>query len=187
MFLLVIGLVIFLGIHSIRILAPAFRTGFIDSRGDGAWKGLYSVISIIGFVVMVYGYGIAREDADLLYSPVSGALGIALIVVPIALVLVMASQFPAGYIKRTVGHPMLWGIILWALAHLANNGDTASVLLFGALLVWAVADLVSCYRRGGRPPEPKVLWDGASVIIGLVLTYAFVKFLHEYLFGVGIV
>ncbi|MEL6947662.1 MAG: NnrU family protein, partial [Pseudomonadota bacterium] len=135
----------------------------------------------------IYGYGLAREEATILYSPIQGSVGLSLILVPIALILVVASQVPTGYIKRAVQHPMLLGVILWAISHLANNGDWASVLMFGSLLVWSVLNIISCYRRGGRPAEASLAGDIIAVIVGLILTYAFVRFLHEYLFGVGIV
>jgi len=184
---LILGLIVFLGIHSVRMVAPDFRDGVIAKRGANTWQIIYSVVSIAGFVMLVYGYGLARENAEQLYLPISGARGVALIVMPIALILLISSQGPVGYIKKTIRHPMLWPVILWASVHLANNGDTASVVMFGALLVWAIFDLVSCYRRGGRPPAASVAVDIVAIIVGLIVTYVFVSFLHQYLFGVGVV
>lgn len=186
MALLIIGLILFIGIHSVQILAPDFRSGVIATRGDDAWKGIYSVISIAGFVLIIYGYSLTRDHAPVLYASVGGARGLSFILMPIALILLVASQGPVGYIKKAVRHPMLWGVILWAVIHLANNGDAASVLMFGSLLVWAVLDLISCYRRGGTPPKASLAGDIIAVIVGLIVTYVFIRFLHEYLFGVAV-
>jgi len=185
--LLVAGLVLFIGIHSVRLVAPDFREGVIASRGDGAWKGIYSVASIVGFVLLIYGYGIAREDAEILYQPIDGARGVSYFVMPISFVLLIASQMPAGYIKKATAHPMLWGVVFWAIVHLANNGDSASVVLFVSLLVWAVLDLVSCYRRVGTSSKASVVADAVAVIGGLIGTYAFIRFFHDYLFGVPVI
>ena len=194
MTILILGLVLFLGIHSARIVAPGARLAFIEGRGEGAWKGLYTLVSIAGLVLLVWGYGLYRYEADQAFVPPDWGRTLQLLLMPVALILVVASQFPQGFIRRAVGHPMLWGVTLWAVLHLLGNGDWASVLLFGAFLVWAVADLVSCYRRPRANPHaasgaPATAWwpDVAAIAIGLALTVAFVSFLHEWLFGVAIV
>ena len=194
MFALILGLVIFLGLHSTRIVAEGARTRFIAERGEGAWKGLYSVLSVIGLVLIVWGYGIARDEAEQLFVEPGWARGLQFLAMPVALFLVVASQFPAGYAKRALGHPMLWGVGVWSLGHLMANGDTASVLLFGAFLVWGAFDLVSCYRHPRANPHAQGegfgtrRWpDVASAAIAIVLTWAFMAFLHEWLFGVALI
>ncbi len=146
MILLIVGLVVFIGIHLVQVVAPDYRTAFIARRGEGPWKGIYSLVSFIGLVLIVWGYA-TYDDPTLLYPPVEGARGVALIGMPLALWLFVAANFPAGYLKRAVGHPMLFGTVLWATVHLANNGDMASVLLFGTFLAWALITLVSSVRR----------------------------------------
>ena len=194
MLVLVLGLILFLGIHSARIVAPEGRMAFIEGRGEGAWKGLYTLASIVGLALLVWGYALYRGEADQAYVPPDWGRTLQLLLMPVALTLVVASQMPQGYIRRAVQHPMLWGVMLWAVLHLLGNGDWASVLLFGAFLVWAVADLVSCYRRPRANPHAAgaaaaTAWwpDVAAIVVGLALTVAFVSFLHEWLFGVAIV
>ncbi|MEM8750003.1 MAG: NnrU family protein [Pseudomonadota bacterium] len=185
MTLLILGLIIFIGVHSVRIVAPGWRNARQASMGENPWKGMYSVLSIIGFVLMIYGYGQARDVSETVYDTPSWAGGMANIVVPIALILLAASQLPRGYIKAAVGHPMLWAVLLWSAAHLLANGDTASVLLFGVMLIWSVANLASCYSRpAGDLPAPKLWTDLASVVIGIVVTGALIMGLHVWLFGV---
>ena len=107
---------------------------------------------------------------------------------PLAFILVTASQLPAGYIKRAVRHPMLIGVVIWSAAHLTANGDNASVLLFGAFAVWSLVTLINSYRRPWSQPAQTVVWpDIVAVVAGLALTVAFVSFAHEWLSGVGIV
>ena len=188
MWLLIIGLVLFLGIPSVRIFGDGFRSQQIELRGEGAWKGIYSLISIAGFIAIVIGYGMARENADTLFSPPSWGRGFLLIIMPIALVLIVASQLPAGYLKARFQHPMLWGVIMWAVGHLTANGDTASVILFGGLAIWALLDLRSASARPTQEKSKPLVWpDLVSVVVGLAITWAFVSFAHEWMIGVPII
>jgi len=186
---LILGLVLFLGIHSVRIVAPEFRQAQIDQRGLNAWKGIYTVISIVGFVILVWGYGIARQDPVVFFvAPAWMSHVVALLMLPV-MILLVASQVPAGRIKAAVKHPMLLGVKIWALAHLLVNGDLASVLLFGGFLAWAVVDRISEKKRllAGltRNPEAGPLkWDIIAVVGGLVLYVLFVVVLHKLLIGV---
>ena len=193
MILLVAGLVLFIGIHLARVVVLAYRAEFIAERGDGPWKGVYSLVSFAGLALIVWGYA-TYDDPRFLYPPIEGTRGVALIAVPLALWLFVAANFPAGNLKRWVRHPMLIGTVIWATIHLANNGDLASVLLFGTFLVWASVTLVSSIVRPRKNPHAApagartALWpDLASLAITVVLTWAFVAFLHEWLFGVAIV
>ena len=192
MTILILGLALFLGIHSARIVAAGQRLAFIDARGADTWKGFYTIVSLAGFALLVWGYGLYREDAGQAYVPPDWGRTAQHVLMPVALILVVASQLPAGRIKRALRHPMLWGVVIWAATHLAGNGDWASLLLFGAFLAWGVMDLVSCYRRPRDNPHAAdggatTAWwpDVAAIVIGVVLTWAFVSFLHEWLFGVS--
>ena len=188
MAILILGLVVFLGIHSVRIFADGWRTAQIEARGETRWKGLYTGFSILGLALLVYGFGLAREDADILYVPPEWGRSFLMVAMPIALVLLVASQLPMGVLKKRLVHPMLWSIVIWALGHLFANGDTASVLMFGSFLVWALLDLKSAYGRPrGEIPAPKIWADFAALAIGFALTAILVMFLHQYLFGVPIV
>ncbi|PWW01782.1 putative membrane protein [Hoeflea marina] len=188
--LLILGLVVFLGIHSVRIVASDFRASQIAARGENAWKGIYSVVALIGLALIVVGYGQARLDPVVFWvSPSWMSHLVALLMIP-AMILLAASQFPAGRIKAAVKHPMLLAVKIWALAHLLVNGDLASVLLFGGFLAWAVVDRISEKRRlraglTGNPVAGSAKWDIWSVAVGLVAYVAFVVYLHKLLIGVA--
>ena len=188
MWLLVLGLVLFLGIHSVRAFAPAMRDNFIAARGEGAWKGLYSVLSIIGFVVLVYGYGQARYDNVFFYSAPSWMNHIQWLLMLPAMILLAASQLPTGLIKKAVKNPQLIGVKIWAIGHLLVNGDLASFLLFGGFLAWAVIVVISTKKRGQTFPETNsTVGDVLSIVIGIGIWIAFALWLHEWLIGVPVI
>ncbi|EFL90962.1 NnrU family protein [Ahrensia sp. R2A130] len=188
MIVLIIGLVLFLGVHFAKVIAPAKRAAVIADKGDGPWKGIYSVVSIIGLGLLIWGYGLARGEAGQLYDAAPYGRSLLLLAMPLAFVLLVASQIPAGYIKRAVRHPMVLAVVIWSAAHLTANGDTASVLLFGSFLVWSVVTTFDSYRRPWVAPAKTAIWaDLVSVVVGLALTVAFISFAHEWLIGVGIV
>jgi len=186
---LIVGLVLFLGIHSVRIAAPEFRQAQIDARGLNIWKGIYSLVAILGFIILVWGYGIARQDPVVFWlAPAWMSHVVALLMLP-AMILLVASQVPAGRIKAAVKHPMLMAVKIWALAHLLVNGDLASLLLFGGFLAWAVVDRISEKKRlragiTTNPVAGALKWDIIAVVGGLVLYVLFVGGLHEWLMGV---
>jgi uncharacterized membrane protein len=187
MIFLVLGLVLFLGVHSVRIFAPQWRDAQLATRGERSWKALYSGAAIIGFAVLVYGYGLARESTDIVYLPPEWGRSVLHVAMPIALVLIVASQLPQGNLKKRFAHPMLWGVIIWSVAHLLANGNAASVVLFGAILVWAIVNLHSARQRNGPESQAAVVWpDLVSLLVGFVLTAAFVAFLHQWLIGVPV-
>lgn len=189
MTLLILGLILFLGVHSVKIFASAFREGFIAQRGENAWKGIYSIISIVGFVLIIWGFSIARLDAPVLYTPPFWFTHVTLLLMLVSFVLLMASSVPPGRIKVAVKHPMLLAIKLWSVGHLMANGDLASVILFGSFLIWAIVDRVSVSRREAaglmEPIGPaSVRNDILAIVIGVVVYILFVWKLHEWLFGV---
>lgn len=186
---LIVGLVLFLGVHSVRIVAPGWRQTQIDARGLNAWKGIYSVASLAGFVILIWGYGLARQDPLVFWlAPSWMSHVVALLMLP-AMILLVASQVPAGRIKAAVKHPMLLAVKIWALAHLLVNGDLASLVLFGAFLAWAVVDRISEKKRlragiTRNPVAGPLKWDMIAVVGGVVLYLAFLFGLHEWLIGV---
>jgi len=188
MALLILGLVMFLGVHSVRIFAADWRDAQIAARGENTWKGLYTLAAIIGLVVTVYGFGVAREAAGMVYVPPAWGRSILHVAMPIAFVLFVASQLPMGHLKKRFGHPMLWGTIIWSAAHLLANGETGSVLLFGSFLVWAVVDLLSARQRPAADADTAKIWpDLAALVIGFGITGIFVAFAHQWLIGVPII
>jgi uncharacterized membrane protein len=187
MTLLIFGLVIFLGVHSVSIFAVAWRDAQVARRGEQAWKGLYSIVSLIGFVLIVYGYGQARQAPIALYTPPAAMRHIALLLMLPVFPLLAASGLP-GRIKSAAKHPMLLAVKLWATAHLLANGNLADVLLFGAFLAWAVADRISVKRRPIRPvpsAPARPINDVIVVVVGMALYVAFLLWGHAWLIGVS--
>ena len=144
MSMLIAGLVLFLGVHSSRVFADDARAAFIAAHGEKTWKGLYAVLSIVGFVLVVYGYGEARTAPLVLWTPPAWTRHAAALLTLPAFVLLAAAYVPGNAIKGRLGHPMLLGTKIWAAAHLLANGNVADVLLFGGFLVWATL----CLRAG---------------------------------------
>ncbi len=185
MTILILGLVIFLGMHSVRILAGPFRDAQVAANAK-RWKGLYTLVSFVGLGLIIWGWIRFRPAAPQLYDPPTWGRHVAWLLVWIAFVLMPTANAPAGRIKAAVRHPMLLGVILWSAGHLLANGDQASVTLFGAFLAWAVADLISALGRGEPAPvvvKPRT--DIIAVVAGTALWCVFVFFLHRLLFGVS--
>jgi uncharacterized membrane protein len=184
---LLAGMAIFFGVHSTAILAPAWRDRMAARLGETAWKGLYGVASIVGFVLMVKGFGLVRQMPTPLYAPPTWLRHIAALVMLPVFPLLLATYLP-GRIKASVQHPMLTATKLWATAHLLANGMLHDVLLFGAFLAWAVADRISVKNRPARPlrtaPERRFN-DLIAVVAGFALYVWFVAWAHLRLFGVS--
>jgi uncharacterized membrane protein len=185
---LLLGLVIFLGSHSVRIFAEPWRGARIAAMGLNAWKGVYSIVAIAGFVLIVWGYGVARGAPVILYSPPVWTKHVAALLTIPAFILLAAAYVPGTRIKRAVGHPMIAGVKAWAFAHLLANGTLADVVLFGAFLVWAIVDYIAARRRDRAAGTVYVVGpitrDVAAVVVGLVAWAAFAFWLHAVLIGV---
>ncbi|MGN7751867.1 MULTISPECIES: NnrU family protein [unclassified Sinorhizobium] len=189
MAILVLGIIIFLGMHLVRVVAPGFRAGIIESRGKGTWMALYTIVSLVGLCLIIYGFGQARGETGMLYDPPIFLRHIALLLMLVAFIVLAAGFLPAGRIAVALKHPQVLSIKIWALAHLLANGETSSVLLFGSFLVWAVILRISLKRRerAGEKVLPvfkSTRNDVLAVLIGLVAFVLFVWKLHELLIGV---
>lgn len=187
MLMLIIGLIVFLGVHSVLIVKPGLDQRMIARHGEKIWKGGYSVIAIIGLVLIVYGYGLARQAPSLAYIPPPALRHLTHLLMLPVFILLFATYFP-GRIKSAVKHPMLWATILWATAHLLSNGTWADILLFGGFLVWALADLVSMSKRPAKaiPALPPHRFNDLACIVGGLAVYVlFLGVLHRTLFGVA--
>ena len=184
---LVVGLLLFLGIHSVSIVAPAWREAGVSKLGEAGWKGLYSLVALAGFVLMWRGFSLARLEPQLLYVPPAGLRHAAgLLMLPV-FPLLLATYLP-GRVRTLAVHPMLVAVKFWALAHLLANGMLADLVLFGGLLAWAVADRISLKRRAPRvhPTLPRfVLNDAIAIVGGLLVFGLFVGGWHQRLFGVA--
>jgi uncharacterized membrane protein len=185
---LLIGLLLFLGIHSISIVAHDARERLAARLGVWPWKAVYAVIAIVGFVLILRGYSAARLDPVVLYTPPAWLKHVALLLMLPALPMLFAAYLP-GWIRTTLKHPMLTATKLWATAHLLANGTLADVVLFGAFLAWAVVDRISMKRRPGTralPTAPRWRWnDAIAVVLGLAAYAWLVMGGHLKLFGVS--
>lgn len=187
MSLLILGLIVFFAVHSIAIVSPAGRDRLAQRLGEGPYKGLFSLVSLGGLVLVIYGYGLARMDPVLIYTPPMWLRHLAMLLLVPVFPLLLATYLP-GRIRTAVRHPMLIAVKLWALAHLLANGTLADVLLFGSFLGWAVADRISLKSRPTRthPTLPgSALNDAIAIIGGLALYVVFVLWLHRWLIGVA--
>jgi len=186
---LVLGLVLFLGVHSVRIVADDWRTATRARIGEQAFKGAYSVLSLVGFVLICWGYGQARQQPMVLWtSPIWTRHLAALLTLP-AFILLAASNVPGNSIKARLHHPMVLGVKVWALAHLLANNTLADVLLFGSFLVWAVVDFRSSRQRDrtqGTVYAPGRSWPTIAAVVGGIVVWAvFAFWAHAKLIGVN--
>jgi uncharacterized membrane protein len=185
MTILILGIILFLGIHSVAIVAPAWRQRQVERLGEGTWKGIYSALALAGFILLIWGYGLARNEGITLYEPPMGLRHVALLLMLLAFIALAVYALPAGKLKAILKHPMLVAIKLWAVAHLLANGDLASVLVFGTFLAWAVFDRISVKRRHVRTPVPgPVKWDIIAVVVAIVFYLLFLWRLHYWVVGV---
>lgn len=187
MAVLIAGLLLFLGVHSISIVNEAWRDRMVARLGEHPWQGLYALVSIAGFVLIVWGYGLARQDPTTVYVPPVWLRHMALLLLVVVFPLLLATYLP-GRIQAFTQHPMLAATKVWAFAHLLANGMLHDLLLFGAFLAWAVAARISMKHRKARPvpSAPEARWnDWIAVGAGLGLYVAFVLKLHAWLIGVA--
>lgn len=182
---LIAGLVLFLGMHSVSIVAPGWRDRVVARLGRPAWQGIFSLISLLGLILLVLGYADSRGQTALLYVSPRWLHAVSTSLMLPVFPLLLAAYLP-GHIKTLTKHPMLLAIKLWALAHLLVNGSVADVLLFGSLLLWAGADRASLKRRPERPvpSAPRSRWnDGIAVVVGIILYSVMLHGGHAWLIG----
>lgn len=186
---LIIGLVLFLGIHALQSLAPQARQNAITRWGPLGYKAIYAVISLVGLILLVQGYGQARLDPVVLWSPPRGLQFGTILLMWLAMTLLVATYIPANHLKAKLRHPMTLGVKVWALSHLLINGNLADVVLFGGFLVWSVLVFRAARKRDRQnlhsAPEGKWLSTGLTVVVGTGLWAAFfMGGLHVWLVGV---
>lgn len=194
MALFIWGLVLFLGSHSVRIFADHWRTEKLAQWGEKFYKGLYSVASLVGFVLMVYGFSKIRWDSPWLWYPPVGMRHLAALLMLPALVLLVASQVPHNAIKAKLRHPMVLAVKVWAFAHLLSNGKWADVVLFGAFLLWAVLNFRAARQRdrlaahtltddATQPANTSNTWR--VVLVGVAVWVILLFGGHSWLFAVS--
>jgi uncharacterized membrane protein len=189
MLLLIAGLILFLGVHSVAIVDVDWRHRMAARLGELPWKALYGVVALVGLWLIVSGYSEMRRSVDpvVLYQAPIWARHITLLLMLPVFVLLLAAYLP-GRIQRTAKHPMLLAVKIWAFAHLLANGTLADLLLFGSFLAWAVADRISLKRRATipAPSAPAGRFnDWIALAGGVALYLLFLLWWHQALFGVA--
>lgn len=188
MTLLILGLLIFLGAHSVRIVAEPWRTQMRARLGDNAWKGVFSIVSLLGFVLIVWGYGLARQQPVALWAPMLWARHLASLLTLVSFVLLAAVYVPGNSLKSRLRHPMVLGVKAWALAHLLANHTLADLLLFGSFLVWAALSYRAARQRdraaGVLGTGGSVAATAITVVLGMAAWAGFALWAHQAWIGV---
>ena len=186
--MLILGLALFLGVHSTRIVADGWRTAMIKRLGAGKWKGLYTLLSLAGFALLVWGFGLARQQPVVLWSPPFFMRHVAWLLTLIAFVLLAAAYVPRNAIKARLHHPMVLGVAFWALAHLLANGNRAHSVLFGSFLVWSLLSFHAAHKRDRAAhslyPAGTASGTAAAVLAGVAAWAVFTFWAHGVLIGV---
>ena len=186
--MLILGLVLFLGVHSTRIVADGWRTTMLARLGEGRWKGLYALLSLIGFALLVWGYGLARQQPVLLWQPPAGMRHVAALLMLIAFVLLAATYVPRNAVKARLHHPMVLAVKVWALAHLLSNGNLADLLLFGSFLLWAALSFRAARARdratGASYAAGTAAGTAMTLLAGIAAWAVFAFWAHALLIGV---
>jgi len=188
MLYLIAGLLVFLGAHSVRIFAEGWRARTVAKLGEKPYKGMLSLVSLTGFVLLVWGFGVARETPTMLWNPPVAMRHLAALLTLMAFIFLASAYGPPNAIKARVGHPMLLAVKTWALAHLLANGSVAHLILFGSFLVWAVlAFIVARKRDRAQNVQPVIATTRGTVtavVVGVLSWALFAFWLHGLLIGV---
>ena len=189
MLILLAGLVIFLGMHSVRVVADDWRSRQIERLGLMPWKGIYSVVSAVGFGLILWGFGLVRATPVYLWVPPVWTRHVTIGLMLVSFILLVAAYVPGNRIKARIGHPMLLAVKVWAVAHLLANGTLADVVLFGSFLVWSVIAFVVARRRDRRAgttyPDLGMARSVITFVVGAVAFVLFAHFGHMWLIGVN--
>jgi uncharacterized membrane protein len=183
---LALGLALFLGIHLTRAVAPQWRQRQIARLGDKGWKGIYTLVSLAGFGLILWGYAQARLHPVVLWPSIRGMNHLAALLVLVAFVLLAAAYVPRNHFKAKLQHPMTLAVKLWAFAHLLANNTLADVMLFGSFLVWSIL-VFRAARRRPAPPQaaPTAAGSAATVVVGVALWALFAFWLHAAWLGIA--
>lgn len=189
MTLLIIGIALFLGIHSTRIFFEPIRVWAINTFGAGAWRAIYTILSVVGLILVVVGFRPAEASAGVVWVPYFAFLHVSALMTLLAFIFVASAYLPAGRIKANLKHPMTFGVAIWAVAHLLINGMSHEVLLFGSFLIWSILVLIAALRRDR---QMKLLFiagpvrnDLLAIVIGTAVWAVFAFYAHEWLFGIA--
>ena len=189
MLYLILGLVLFFTTHFGAALRSRDAGNIRDRLGYGPYMGVFSILSIIGLGLIIWGYGQARlEPANVvLWVAPEWTRHIILALMLFSLIFLAAAYAPTGYIKKAVKHPMVLAVKIWAASHMIYNGDLASVLLFAAFLAFGVLSRIRAAKRGDKGPvdaKPNIIGDVAAIVVGAGVYVALIMGLHTILTGV---
>lgn len=185
---MILGLVLFLGTHSLRVYANDWRAERLASMGEKPFKIAYGLVSLAGLVIAIWGYGAMRQDPAMLWNPPLGLYhAVSLFTLP-AFILLVAAYFPGNHLKARLGHPMVMAVKFWAFGHLLANGRVGDVIFFGAFFVWAVVLYIRSRKldraEGVTYPAGKWPATGATIVLGVIAWYLFARYLHMWVAGV---
>jgi len=187
--LLILGLLMFIGMHSLRIFAPDWRNRQVARLGGGRWKGIFALVSLVGLVLIILGFGQARLQPVLLYVPLPALRDLNILLTLAGSILICAAYVPRNHLRQAIGHPMLAGVSLWAFGHLLVTGMVHDVVLFVPFLLWAATDFITARRRdqaaGTRYPAGTLQGDVLALVIGIVTWVAVAFWLHRLLIGIS--
>ena len=189
MLIFLAGLLLFLGVHSVRIYADDWRERQRRKWGIHTWRGIYTVLSLVGMVLLVWGFGMLRDQPVVIWTPPQGMRHAASLFTLLAFILLAAAYVPGNAIKARVYHPMVAGVKLWAVAHLLANGNLAHLILLGSFLAWAVVDFIAARKRdrrelGSAPVATTLQATVITVVVGMVSWVVFAFWLHGWLIGI---
>mgnify|MGYP000465515800 FL=1 len=193
---LILGLILFLGAHSVRIWADGWRNQTIEAYGEKAFKGVYALVSILGFYLLVVGYGEARLQPLVLWNPPIFTKHISMLLMLLSSILLIAAYIPRNHFKMRLKHPMVLSVKVWALSHLLANGNLADLVLFGSFLIWAVLNFRSARARDRAqvqnsdaneeaPLKPNLLATLIALFGGMGLWAVITFVLHAKVVGVA--
>ncbi|MFK8076597.1 MAG: NnrU family protein [Granulosicoccus sp.] len=189
MTILILGLIGFISVHMIRVIGEDWRTAMLERIGNKRFKMLYSIISLVSFALMVWGYAIARQKSSILWQAPAIGFYLTAVLMLLSMVLLAGFHMQRSHLSVKLRHPMLWSVVLLCVAHLLVNGRAIDALLFGSLLVWSVLCLISCYRRDARYqveyPSPVLRTTFLNLALGVVFYAVFTFLLHAPLIGVS--
>lgn len=187
MWMLVAGLIVFFAPHLTRMLVPGMRDAAMARLGEAGWKGIYTLTSLAGLLLIIFGWRMFRPDAAIIYDPPAWGRHVTELAMLIALILMSAANMPAGRIRAILQHPFMIAIIIWSAGHLLANGDQSSLLLFGAFLVYGVWNLLVVTRRDvPRVEFVSYRGDIGAIAIGIILTGIIAMWLHGWIAGVSL-
>lgn len=186
--ILVLGLVVFLGAHSVRLVAEDWRNGRVAAVGENRWKRIFTVVSLVGVALTAWGYSMARQEPVLLWASPAWTRHAAALLVLFAFILISSAHSPPNHFRATLHHPMYAGTALWAIGHLLANGMLADLLLFGGFLAWSIAGFLvwrARDRAAGRSyPAGTARGTIGAIVVGTVIWAVFAFLLHGPLIGV---